>query len=173
MVPLNPPVLAWLTWQATPGTLGSSKALTQTRSFLPMSRKQVLTHARSSARAPPIACSNEKATVAARNIVRMFEILRGGGSLAIEPGGLRDGLAKLRAIGNLCPGCSQQIVRWREASSTGAASSVNLTGKLVQAEILVSVAQQLPSPRLAAAGLLSVPANLACRTQAGRRLGRP
>jgi catabolite regulation protein CreA len=27
VVPLSPPVLAWLTWHATPGTLGSSKAL--------------------------------------------------------------------------------------------------------------------------------------------------
>src|SRR5215510_15486336 len=88
MVPLRPPVRAWLMWHATPGTLGSSKALTQTRSFLPMRRNVVLTHARSSALAPPIACSNEKATIAARDIVRMFEILRGGGSLAIEPGDL-------------------------------------------------------------------------------------
>jgi len=68
------------------------------------------------------------------DMVRMFEILRVGGSLAIEPGDLRDGLAKLRAIGNLCPGCSQQIAGWREESSTGAASGVNLTGKLVRAE---------------------------------------
>src|SRR6185436_5923629 len=49
IVPLIPPVRAWLTWQATPGTLGSSKALMQTRSFLPMKRKVVLTHGRSSA----------------------------------------------------------------------------------------------------------------------------
>src|SRR5947208_15233631 len=49
--PLTPPVRAWLIWQATPGTFGSSKALTQTRSFLPRNRKVVLTHGRSSAHA--------------------------------------------------------------------------------------------------------------------------
>ena len=34
----EPPVRAWLMWQATPGTLGSSKALTQTWSFFPIKR---------------------------------------------------------------------------------------------------------------------------------------
>jgi hypothetical protein len=42
-------VRASLTWQATPGTFGSSKALMQARSFLPMKRKVVLTQGKSSA----------------------------------------------------------------------------------------------------------------------------
>ena len=53
MVPLRPPVRAWLTWQATPGTFGSSKALMQTLSFLPMNRKVVLTQGKSSALVAP------------------------------------------------------------------------------------------------------------------------
>src|SRR5207237_10413896 len=36
-------------WQATPGTLGSSKALTHTRSFAPRNRNVVLTQGKSSA----------------------------------------------------------------------------------------------------------------------------
>src|SRR5205807_1228096 len=50
-VPLTPPVRAWLMWQATPGTFGSSNALTHTRSFLPRNRNVVLTQGKSSARA--------------------------------------------------------------------------------------------------------------------------
>jgi hypothetical protein len=51
-VPLRPPVLAWLMWQVTPGTLGSSNALTQTLSLAPTTRNVVLRHVKSSARAP-------------------------------------------------------------------------------------------------------------------------
>src|SRR5437763_834009 len=49
--PLMPPVRAWLIWHATPGTLGSSNALTHTRSFGPTKRNVVLTQGRSSAHA--------------------------------------------------------------------------------------------------------------------------
>src|SRR5690242_11786391 len=48
-LPLTPPVRAWLMWQATPDTLGSSKALMQTLSLAPRIRKVVLTQDRSSA----------------------------------------------------------------------------------------------------------------------------
>ena len=49
--PPSPPVRAWLIWQATPGTFGSSNALTQTLSLRPSSRNVVLTQAISSASA--------------------------------------------------------------------------------------------------------------------------
>src|SRR5438477_7838402 len=63
-VPLTPPVRAWLMWQATPGTLGSSKALTHTRSFLPRNRNVVLTQGKSSARATAVALTIAKTRTA-------------------------------------------------------------------------------------------------------------
>ena len=62
--PPTPPVRAWLIWQATPGTFGSSKALTQTWSFRPTRRKVVLTQDMSSASA---ADADRPANVAAIN----------------------------------------------------------------------------------------------------------
>src|ERR1700733_9618546 len=48
-LPLIPPVRAWLTWQATPDTRGSSNTLMQTLSSAPSRRNVVLRHAKSSA----------------------------------------------------------------------------------------------------------------------------
>src|SRR5262245_35339650 len=48
-VPFIPPVRAWERWQVTPGTFGSSKALTQILSFAPKMRNVVETQPISSA----------------------------------------------------------------------------------------------------------------------------
>ena len=60
--PLMPPVRAWLTWHATPGTFGSSNALMQTLSFGPRKGNVVLRQARSSACAAAAAPSRPTTT---------------------------------------------------------------------------------------------------------------
>src|SRR5579862_1235564 len=57
----QPPLRACEMWQATPGTLGSSKSLTQTLSFGESRLKVVLTQPMSSARAEPMTAKNSAA----------------------------------------------------------------------------------------------------------------
>src|SRR5215216_4348260 len=54
-VPFTPPVRAWERWHVTPGTFGSSKALTQILSFAPSIWNVVETQPMSSAWRPPTA----------------------------------------------------------------------------------------------------------------------
>src|SRR5215212_1911677 len=58
-----PPVRAWLIWQATPGTFGSSKPLTHTLSFGPRNRNVVLRQPTSSADAGRISAADSSASI--------------------------------------------------------------------------------------------------------------
>src|SRR5262249_13254349 len=86
--PLMPPVRAWLIWHATPGTFGSSNALTHPRSFGPTKRNVVLTHGKSSARAAVLTLANPKSAAARRpSLIKASFLIRHPG-LAEDPASL-------------------------------------------------------------------------------------